>query len=163
MLQGFAWACKLRISKPNSFLFLALCCTVLRSRWYQSGIKRPRAIDRFWHYRTGAMQDRGYKLPRRPLSTGSSDWTGRKAFISTGNVSPPTRCLSTDRIHSASLFGLCPEVLRVYGCLLLRAGVPHLLASEQAQQCLLYLSREREGTAVPRCAGKVGRHGLLCG
>jgi hypothetical protein len=39
-LQGFAQACKYPISKPLSFLCLALCCTVLRSRWYQSGIKR---------------------------------------------------------------------------------------------------------------------------
>jgi hypothetical protein len=37
-LQGFARACNSRISKPFSFLRLAGCCTVLRSRWYQSGI-----------------------------------------------------------------------------------------------------------------------------
>jgi hypothetical protein len=37
-LQGFADGCKTRIPKPVSFLCLALCCTVLRSRWYQSGI-----------------------------------------------------------------------------------------------------------------------------
>jgi hypothetical protein len=37
-LQGFAQACKSRISKPLSLLWLAQCCTVLRSRWYQSGI-----------------------------------------------------------------------------------------------------------------------------
>src|SRR5918997_849411 len=46
-------------------------------------------------------------------------------------MSLPIRCLSPDRIHITSLFGLSPEVLRVYGCLLfLRAGVAHLLASE---------------------------------
>jgi hypothetical protein len=38
-LQGFAQPCKSRISKPISFLSLAACCTVLRSRWYQSGIR----------------------------------------------------------------------------------------------------------------------------
>src|SRR5215216_3922285 len=38
-LQGLADDCKSRISKPLSLLCLALCCTVLRSRWYQSGIK----------------------------------------------------------------------------------------------------------------------------
>jgi hypothetical protein len=38
-LQGFAEACKSRISRAISFLCLAACCTVLRSRWYQSGIK----------------------------------------------------------------------------------------------------------------------------
>src|SRR5919112_3859991 len=40
-LQGCARVCKYRISKPVSFLCLAQCCTVLRSRWYQIGIKRP--------------------------------------------------------------------------------------------------------------------------
>src|SRR5215211_3621706 len=38
-LQGFARACKSRISRPFSSPWLALRCTVLRSRWYQSGIK----------------------------------------------------------------------------------------------------------------------------
>jgi hypothetical protein len=37
-LQGCAGACKSRISKRLSLLRLAVCCTVLRSRWYQSGI-----------------------------------------------------------------------------------------------------------------------------
>jgi hypothetical protein len=39
VLQRFVQACKSRIDKPISFLCLALCCTVLCSRWYQSGIK----------------------------------------------------------------------------------------------------------------------------
>jgi hypothetical protein len=38
-LQGFAEACKSRIDEPISFLYLAACCTVLRSRWYQSGVR----------------------------------------------------------------------------------------------------------------------------
>jgi hypothetical protein len=38
-LQGFAHSCNSRISKGFSFLWLALCCTVLRSLWYQGGIK----------------------------------------------------------------------------------------------------------------------------
>jgi hypothetical protein len=37
-LQGVAQLCKSRIPKPVSFLRFAPCCTVLRSRWYQSGI-----------------------------------------------------------------------------------------------------------------------------
>jgi hypothetical protein len=37
-LQGCAEACKCRIFRGVSFLRLAECCTVLRSRWYQSGI-----------------------------------------------------------------------------------------------------------------------------
>jgi hypothetical protein len=38
-LQGFAQACKSRISRRLSLLRFAACCTVLRSRWYQIGIK----------------------------------------------------------------------------------------------------------------------------
>jgi hypothetical protein len=37
-LQGLAQGCKYRIPKRLSFLCLALCCTVLRSRWCQSGV-----------------------------------------------------------------------------------------------------------------------------
>jgi hypothetical protein len=37
-LQGFARFCDLPISKPVSLLYLALCCTVLRCRWCQSGV-----------------------------------------------------------------------------------------------------------------------------
>jgi hypothetical protein len=38
-LQGFAQACKSPIARGVSFLRVAECCTVLRSRWYQIGIK----------------------------------------------------------------------------------------------------------------------------
>ncbi len=41
-LQGFAGGCKCRIFRGVSFPCLAACCTVLRSRWYQSGIRSPR-------------------------------------------------------------------------------------------------------------------------
>src|ERR687898_608411 len=37
-LQGIAGGCKCRIFRGVSFLRLAQCCTVLRSRWYQIGI-----------------------------------------------------------------------------------------------------------------------------
>ena len=37
-LQGFAGPCKFPLSKGVPFLCLAPCCTVLRSRWGQSGI-----------------------------------------------------------------------------------------------------------------------------
>ena len=37
-LQGFAGACKSPIFRRLSLLWVAACCTVLRSRWYQSGI-----------------------------------------------------------------------------------------------------------------------------
>jgi hypothetical protein len=39
VLQRFAEACKTRISRLVSFLRLAGCCTVLRSRWCQSGVR----------------------------------------------------------------------------------------------------------------------------
>ena len=38
-LQGFARACKSCIDKAVSLLCLALRCTVLRSRWCQSGVR----------------------------------------------------------------------------------------------------------------------------
>jgi hypothetical protein len=38
MLQGLAQECKSRMSKPVSILRVAACCTVLRSRWCQSGV-----------------------------------------------------------------------------------------------------------------------------
>src|SRR5215216_4296337 len=38
-LQGCAEACKCRISKRLFLLRVAACCTVLRSQWYQSGIR----------------------------------------------------------------------------------------------------------------------------
>src|SRR5919112_34112 len=41
-LQGVAQACRLRLDKLVSFLCLALCCTVWRSRWCQSGVNRVR-------------------------------------------------------------------------------------------------------------------------
>ena len=41
-LQGVAEACKSRISRRVSILWFAACCTVLRSRWYQSGVKSTR-------------------------------------------------------------------------------------------------------------------------
>ena len=37
-LQVCAGDCKCRIFRGVSFPCLALCCTVVRSRWYQSGI-----------------------------------------------------------------------------------------------------------------------------
>ena len=42
MLQGFAQACKSPISRPVSFLCLALRCTVLCSQWCQSGVNSYR-------------------------------------------------------------------------------------------------------------------------
>ena len=38
MLQGLAEACNYRISRRLSLLRVAGCCTVLRSRWCQSGV-----------------------------------------------------------------------------------------------------------------------------
>ena len=42
--QGCARVCKFGIYKPICLPRIALCCTVLRSRWYQSGI---RTSDRY--------------------------------------------------------------------------------------------------------------------
>src|SRR5215210_8142375 len=45
-LQRCAGGCKCRISRRLSLLWVAACCTVLRSRWYQCGIKRPPVMHR---------------------------------------------------------------------------------------------------------------------
>src|SRR5918995_30019 len=38
-LQELAWGCYSRISKRFTLLWVAACCTVLRSRWCQSGVR----------------------------------------------------------------------------------------------------------------------------
>jgi hypothetical protein len=43
-LQGCAGGRKCRIFRGVSFLYLAACCTVLRTRWCQSGVKRSPVI-----------------------------------------------------------------------------------------------------------------------
>ena len=53
-LQGFAGDCKSRMFRGVSFPGLAPCCTVLRSRWYQSGIKWPLLMHR-GRYPTSAL------------------------------------------------------------------------------------------------------------
>src|SRR5215207_2216969 len=58
-LLGCAEACKSRISRRLSALRIAACCTVLRSQWYQSGIKiaLPSACT------DGDPKDRKHGLP----------------------------------------------------------------------------------------------------
>jgi hypothetical protein len=46
VLHGYAQACQTRITKPISFLCLAPCYTVLRSRWYQSGIRSSSGAEK---------------------------------------------------------------------------------------------------------------------
>ena len=46
-LQGCAGDCKCRIFRGVSFLRLAPCCTALRSRWCQSGVKRCQEFGRW--------------------------------------------------------------------------------------------------------------------
>jgi hypothetical protein len=67
-LQGFAQVCKSRISKRFSLLWLAQCCTILRSRWYQSGIKLrslQRLAVRLAHNLAGAHTLARETRPRR--------------------------------------------------------------------------------------------------
>src|SRR3712207_6372387 len=54
-LQGCARACKCPIDKPISSS-LAECCTVLRSQWYQSGVK---PLEKLW---SGVKFARPYAL-----------------------------------------------------------------------------------------------------
>jgi len=65
-LQGLAQGCKCRISKGFSFLWLAVHCTVLRPRWYQSGIRRP-----------GITRDRFLCKPDAPVGLRKSTPLGR--------------------------------------------------------------------------------------
>ena len=67
-LQGRARACKSRVFKPASFLCLALCCTVLRSRWCQSGVrKRWITHRRFLCKRDMQLRMRASTQPHRRL------------------------------------------------------------------------------------------------
>jgi hypothetical protein len=59
VLQGFAQECKSRISKPVSILRVAACCTVLRSRWCQSGVKRSWITHRRFLCKPDAAGARG--------------------------------------------------------------------------------------------------------
>src|SRR5919112_2800306 len=45
-LQSSAGDCKCRIFRGVTFLRLAECCTVLRSRWCQSGVRRLQTLNR---------------------------------------------------------------------------------------------------------------------
>jgi hypothetical protein len=47
-LHRVAWDCEFPISKLISFPCLALYCTVLRSRWCQSGVRSPRIMGRWF-------------------------------------------------------------------------------------------------------------------
>jgi hypothetical protein len=58
-LQGFAQPCKSRKSRRFSLLRFARCCAVLRSRWYQSGIRR----HRFSVTRAGVPGEKWSRVP----------------------------------------------------------------------------------------------------
>jgi hypothetical protein len=57
--RGVAQPCNPRIFGPVSLPWLALCCTVLRSRWCQSGVKHPQ------HKHRSKFQFRVSGLPMR--------------------------------------------------------------------------------------------------
>jgi hypothetical protein len=65
--MGVQGGCKCRISKPVSLLRLALHCTVLRSRWCQSGVAftliELRLCARVLFHRT-KLSLLGYRLSR---------------------------------------------------------------------------------------------------
>ena len=65
-LQGCAGVCNCRISKPLSFLCLAVCCTVLRSRWCQSGVNFTSHLLGQWVPRVGSTAF--FARHPRPLS-----------------------------------------------------------------------------------------------
>ena len=81
VLQGLAWGCKSRIFRALCLPCLAAWCTVLRSRWYQSGIKRgtaaSRSCSRVAHTRRTSNASQGtpaYNLPRTATLTRRRPW-----------------------------------------------------------------------------------------
>jgi hypothetical protein len=73
-LQGFARACRYRISKPRSFPWLAVNCTVLRSRWCQSGCQeRATALvgdfSKSCSFGSAVARSRATTVGRRPRSS----------------------------------------------------------------------------------------------
>jgi hypothetical protein len=77
VLQGLAQGCKSRISKRVSLLCLAPCCTVLRSRWCQSGVKyHPRIhlrlrVPSCWFY---DLLRKALKSPNAILAVMQAVW-----------------------------------------------------------------------------------------
>ena len=100
-LQGLARGCKTRISKPFSLLRFAPFCTVLRCRWYQSGIRievlRRRSLLNWLHdYPSitpfskrsasrpcSALRRSCWRKPERPSTTTTSP-TGRSTSVRGG-------------------------------------------------------------------------------
>src|SRR5215212_8314497 len=65
VLQGCAGGCKSRIPRRLSVLRFAACCTVLRSRWYQSGIKSTQISRRSLYVKPVVI----YMLPTHRRTT----------------------------------------------------------------------------------------------
>ena len=63
VLQGCAEGCKSRISRRLSLLWVAACCTVLRSRWYQSGIRCRTCIIATLSSRASSFRFKSLALP----------------------------------------------------------------------------------------------------
>src|SRR5215217_6793420 len=69
-LQLVAQVCKSRISRRLSLLRVATCCTVLRSRWCQSGVNSTSHLLGQWvpHVGSTAFFARRYPRPLSPCS-----------------------------------------------------------------------------------------------
>src|SRR5215213_2442802 len=65
-LLSVARACNSRIDKPVTFLWLPLCCTVMRSRWCQSGVNFTSHLLGQWVPRVGSTAF--FARHPRPLS-----------------------------------------------------------------------------------------------
>ena len=64
-LQGFAGGCKYRIFRGVSFSLACECCTVLRSRWCQSGVNSIYLLNsRYRASLQAVLQDAGCRLRR---------------------------------------------------------------------------------------------------
>jgi hypothetical protein len=82
-LQGCAGGCKSRIFKRVSILWFAACCTILRSRWYQSGIKSTWTTCRRFVCKPNPQPELSLLTPcavkdrKRPTATGAPDSVSR--------------------------------------------------------------------------------------
>jgi hypothetical protein len=82
-LQELAGICKSRIFRRLPLLRVAVCCTVLRSRWCQSGVKSRWTTCRRFHCKPDPRPEHSLfthcacKDRKRPAATGSPDSVSR--------------------------------------------------------------------------------------
>ena len=125
MLQGLAGDCKSPISRRLSMLRIAACCTVLRSRWCQSGVSRlwtrPRQV---------------LCRPRTPLKAEPTRAVSKRLSRL------PFACLTTDRLSDGLLAALLAPRIEI---------VPRIQAATSTSRAPESLPSVRTATNKRRC------------